>query len=569
MSAQSIEMPIAESKSHWKRGFWSVWATQFQESFSDNAYRFLVISVVTDPAFHGDRVAVLELVAGFLFAAPFVLFSPTGGYLADRYSKRSVILGTKLAEILIMGIALLGLSFGSIPIILLALFLRGIQSSCYSPSKLGVLPEILPSERLSWGNGLIELGSFMAIICGAVAGPVMYARFGGNLEYAGVILLTATLIGLAVSTTLPRVRSAGSTKPWRPNPFGELAEQWELIRKDRTLMLAVLGSTYFFLLAALLQYGIQFGKDALHITTEQTGYLQAAIGIGIGIGSFAAGYLSGGKIEYGLIPLGSAGLTIFAVFLSQNGLSFWEIAVNLALLGFAGGFFIVPVMAIIQHRPADEKRGGVIAASNQLSFIGVGLASVVYAVLTQVAPFHVQGVFLFGGLMTLGATIYAVTLMPDSVLRLLVWILVHSVYRMRIVGRDNIPARGGALFVCNHLSLVDALLLAGSTERHIRFLIYKGYYDRPLIRLFARAARAIPISSEQRPRELIRSLRTASDAIRDGEVVCIFAEGQMTRIGQLLPFRRGFDAQGPQPRRLGIAVVHPEGGEVLPVEVVV
>ena len=541
MDAQAIDMPTVDSKSTWKRGFWSVWATQFQESFSDNAYRFLVLSFVTDRVLGGDQRAVLELVAGILFAAPFVLFSPTGGYLADRFSKRSVILGTKFAEILVMGIALLGLSLGNLPIMLVALFLRGIQSSCYSPSKFGMLPEILPTERLSWGNGLIELGSFAAVICGAVAGPYMYVRLDEHLEYAGMILLAATLIGLAVSSTLPRVRAAGSTKPLRLNPFGELADQWKRIREDRTLMLAVLGSTYFFMLAALLQNAIAYGKDALHISTEDTGYLQAAIGIGIGIGSLAAGYLSGGKIEYGLIPLGSAGLTVFAVLLSRNGLSFWEMVVNLALLGFAGGFFVVPVMAIIQHRPADEKRGGVIAASNQLAFIGVGFASVVYAVLTKVASLQVQGVFLFGGLMTLGATIYAVKLMPDSVLRLLVWLLVHSVYRMRIVGRDNIPEKGGALFVCNHLSLVDALLLAGSTQRHVRFLIYKGFYDRPLIGRFARAARAISISSEQRPRDMIRAFRTASDAIRNGEVVCIFAEGQMTRIGQMLPFRRGFE----------------------------
>jgi acyl-[acyl-carrier-protein]-phospholipid O-acyltransferase / long-chain-fatty-acid--[acyl-carrier-protein] ligase len=182
----------------------------------------------------------------------------------------------------------------------------------------------------------------------------------------------------------------------------------------------------------------------------------------------------------------------------------------------------------------------VIGASNQLSFMGIAVSALLHFVLSSLG-FQPPAIFLFGGVMTLAATVYAVILMPDSLLRLLVWVLVHSVYRIRIKGRDNIPAKGGALFVCNHLSLVDALLLGGTTERHIRFLMYKGYYDRPLIGLFARAARAIPISSEQRPREMIRSLRAASDAIRNGQVVCIFAEGQMTRIGQLLPFRRGFE----------------------------
>jgi len=542
MDAQSLDMPLADSAREWKRDFWSVWATQFQESFSDNAYRWIVISFVAHMVLEGSQRELLNTVAGILFAAPFVLFSPTGGYLADRFSKRAVILGTKFGEIVVMAVALIGLSLGNLPVMLVALFLRGIQSSCYSPSKFGMLPEILPEDRLSWGNGLIELGSFAAIIFGTVVGTSLYSKFEGRLGYAGVILFAATLMGLAISSTLPRVRAAGSTKPLRVNPFGELLEQWVSIRKDRTLFLAVLGSTYFFMLAALLQYAVEYyGKDVLHITQTQTGYLQAAIGIGIGVGSFAAGYLSGGKIEYGLIPLGSAGLTGLAVLLSLNGLSFTTVAILLGLLGFSGGFFAVPIMAIIQHRPDSQKKGGVIAASNQLSFIGIGVAAVLYGVLTGVLHLSVPAVFLAGGLMTLGATIYAVTLMPDSVLRLIVWVLVHSIYRMRVKGRDNIPAKGGALFVCNHLSLVDAMLLAGSTERHIRFLIYKGFYDRPLIGLFARAARAIPISSEQRPRDMIRSLRTASDAIREGEVVCIFAEGQMTRIGQLLPFRRGFE----------------------------
>jgi len=209
-------------------------------------------------------------------------------------------------------------------------------------------------------------------------------------------------------------------------------------------------------------------------------------------------------------------------------------------MGFSAGFFAVPINAIIQHRPDPEKKGSVIGAANQLSFVGIAISALLHFVLSTLG-FQPPAIFLFGGVMTLAATIYAIILVPDSLLRLLVWILIHSVYRIRIQGRDNIPARGGALFVCNHLSLVDALLLGGSTERYIRFLIYKGYYDRPLIGLFARAAGAIPISSEQRPREMIQSLRAASEAIRNGEVVCIFAEGQMTRIGQLLPFRRGFE----------------------------
>jgi acyl-[acyl-carrier-protein]-phospholipid O-acyltransferase/long-chain-fatty-acid--[acyl-carrier-protein] ligase len=535
-------MQATDNSPKWKRGFWSVWATQFQESFSDLAYRWLVISFVTHRAVSTAQVDVQKAIAGVLFAAPFVLFSPAGGYLADRFSKRAVILGTKFGEMLVMTVAFAGLALGNLPIMLGALFLRGIQSSCYSPSKFGMLPEILPDDRLSWGNGIVELGSFVAVIAGTVAGTSLYDWYAGRLSFAGAILFGVTLIGLAVSNTLPRVQAAGSTKPFRVNPFGELAEQWKAMRKDRTLVLAVLGSTYFYMLAMLLQTAVEdWGNLIFKASQSQTGYLQAAIGIGIGIGSFAAGYASGGKIEYGLIPLGSAGLAVFATVISWHAWSFNSLALLLGVLGFAGGFFAVPVMAIIQHRPDAEKKGAVIAASNQLNFIGIGFASLLYWLFTGPLHLPVPAVFLAGAVLTLAATIYAVRLMPDSVLRLLLWILVHSVYRMRIQGRENLPATGGALIVANHLSLVDALLLMCSTDRQVRFLMFRDIYERPFIKPFAKLAGAIPISSAVHPREMIRSLRDASDWIQSGHVACIFAEGEMTRTGQLLPFKRGLE----------------------------
>src|SRR6185436_16122366 len=193
---------------------------QFQESFSDNAFRWIVISFIG--GVFASQAELLKGIATILFSAPFVLFSPTAGFLADRFSKRSVILGTKLGEILVMGTALAGMAMGSLPIMLAALFLRGIQSSCYSPSKFGMLPEILPEKLLSWGNGVLELGSFAAIISGTVAGKALYDLFSGRLGYAGVILFGVTLAGVVISTTLPRVPSAGATKPFRANPLGEL-----------------------------------------------------------------------------------------------------------------------------------------------------------------------------------------------------------------------------------------------------------------------------------------------------------------------------------------------------------
>ena len=286
---------------------------------------------------------------------------------------------------------------------------------------------------------------------------------------------------------------------------------------------------------------MDYGENVLRVGELRTTYLLAALAIGIGLGSFAAGYLSGGKIEYGLVPLGSLGITVFAAVLWHPALSFGQILAVVGALGFFGGFFIVPISAILQHRPAKEDKGVMLAAANLLSSAGLFVAAGVYWVLAVGLHFGPRGVFAIGALMTLAATVYVVWLLPDSLLRFVLWLLTHTVYRIRVDGRDNIPDKGGALFVCNHLSLVDAMLLLASTDRPVRFIMYKGIYEQPWVKPFARILRAIPISSELRPREMLHALRTASEAIQNGEVVCIFAEGQITRIGHLLPFRRGFE----------------------------
>jgi acyl-[acyl-carrier-protein]-phospholipid O-acyltransferase/long-chain-fatty-acid--[acyl-carrier-protein] ligase len=306
--------------------------------------------------------------------------------------------------------------------------------------------------------------------------------------------------------------------------------------------MAVIGNTYFWFLAVLLSQNIIiYGLDVLRIDQTHNGYLQAALAIGIGVGSFAAGYLSGGKIEYGLIPLGSVGITTASVLLARHGLTFNTVAIDLCLLGFFAGFFAVPINALMQHRPRKEDKAGILAAQNLLSSGAAFLAAGAYYALQTVWPRDPSRIFLICSVITFAGTIYVVCLVPDSLLRLFIWLFTHSVYRLRVEGRDNIPEKGGALFVCNHVSFMDALFIIGSTDRMIRAIMFQGIYDHPLVKPFAKAMKAIPISSQLRPREMIKSLRSASEAIQNGDVVCIFAEGQITRIGQLLPFRRGFE----------------------------
>jgi acyl-[acyl-carrier-protein]-phospholipid O-acyltransferase/long-chain-fatty-acid--[acyl-carrier-protein] ligase len=541
-TAQSTSRRGTPPPASWKRGFWSLIATQFQTGFNDNALKFLVTYIVIGMNLPQARRDSLVPIVNAMFAIPFILFSMMGGYFADRHSKRTVTIGTKFFEFGAMAFFILSLALRNLPMELAGVFLISTEGALFGPSKYGLLPELLPEQRLSWGNGILEFGTFLSGIAGVAAAGFLAVEYRGRETVAGFILLGCSCVGLLTSLGISRLPAADPTKQFRWNPVGEFITQMKTIVADRVLGWAVLGNTYLFFLAALLQTVIViYGHDVLRIDERHTSYLQAAIAIGIGLGSVAAGYLSGGKIEYGLIPLGAVGMTVFGGLLYLPGHTLFVVGAHLALLGFFGGLFAVPVNALIQHRPRPEQKGGVIAAANLVSWIGILLSSVAYSLFATVFHQTPRGMFLDGAILTLVTTAYSIYLLPDSLLRFVLWAATHSIYRIRIEGRENIPEAGGALFVCNHMSFVDACLLMASTDRSIRFLMYRGIYDLPYVKPFAKLIRAIPISSEQRPREMLQSLREATNAIKNGEVVCIFAEGQITRIGQLLPFRRGME----------------------------
>jgi acyl-[acyl-carrier-protein]-phospholipid O-acyltransferase / long-chain-fatty-acid--[acyl-carrier-protein] ligase len=525
----------------WRIGFWSLIVTQFQGAFSDNALKTVVtffgLSLALPPFWHRS---LLPIATG-VFSLPFILFSMAGGFLADRYSKRTVTIGVKIFEIAIMSFATAAFFTRNLWMGMTAIFLMGTHSAIFGPSKYGSLPELLPEKQLSWGNGIIELGTFLAIILGAAAGGFLFSSFRGQLASIGLMLIGLAVVGLITSLGITRIPAAAPAQKFRANFLGDVVSQIQLMRQDRVLWLACLGNIYFSFVGQLVFQGVFDLGDRMQIGERNTSLLVVTLALGIGVGSFAAGWLSGGKIEYGLVPLGALGLTIFSFVLGRPNQTFHSLLPLLGALGFFGGFFIVPVSALLQHRPSKEQRGAVLAASNLLSFVGVFIASGVYWVLTSPLNLTPHHMFIATAVMTLIATAYVVWLLPDSLLRLFVWVFTHSVYRLRVEGRDNIPEKGGALFVCNHVSFVDALLLIGSTDRMIRAIMFKDIYDNPFVKPFAKAMKAISISSQLRPREMIKSLREASDAIKNGDVVCIFAEGQITRIGQLLPFRRGFE----------------------------
>lgn len=528
------------------RGFWSLIVTQFQGAFSDNLFQTTVGLLIILGSFQQipeDSQDLMVSGALIVFALPFILFSMAGGYLADRYSKRTITIGTKVAEIFIMVLAVFALWQKEIWFLLPVVFLMGLQSAIFGPSKYGLLPELLPEKRLSWGNGIIELGTFLAIIGGAIAAGFLLNSGDDNLHWIGFALVALAIFGTFTSTSIDRVPPADTSATFRVNFVSELRRQLRTIVKDRVLFLAVLGNMYFFFIATLIQKAnlLFYGRDILELgLLDITVYLMAPVAVGVGIGSISAGYLSGKKIEYGLIPLGSIGMMVFGLLLARQNPTILSAAINLSAFGFFAGFFIVPVTAIIQHRPDNDRRGSVIATANLLSFVGILLGGSIHMVLSGAGLDPLQ-IFLAISVMTFAATVYVAYLLPDSLLRFVLWLLTHTIYRIHVEGRDNIPDKGGALFVCNHLSLVDGLLLIASTDRFIRFMMYKEIYERRWIRPLAKIMGVIPISTETRPREMIGALNEATDSIRRGEVVCIFAEGQITRIGQMLPFRRGLE----------------------------
>jgi acyl-[acyl-carrier-protein]-phospholipid O-acyltransferase / long-chain-fatty-acid--[acyl-carrier-protein] ligase len=499
-------------------GFWSLVVTQFQGAFNDNALKFLVIYLVVEMSLPVRERDWLVLVVGALFALPFILFSMTGGFLADRFSKRSVTIGTKWMELGVMLFTLGALARGNLKLEAAGVFLLSSQAAVFGPSKYGLLPELLPEKDLSWGNGVIELGTFLAAISATVASGFLAYHFRGQQSRSGAVLIGCTLAGLATSFGISRVPAANPARMFNRNPLGDLGEQIRTIRSDRVLCWSVVGNFYLWFLAALLQFTIViYGHDILRIDERHISYLQAAVAVGIGLGSLVAGYLSDAKIEYGLIPAGAVGMAIFGFLSASHGISLERAAAYLGLLGFFGGFYAVPLNALIQHRPDPARKGGVIAAANLISFVGVFAAAGVYFALSEGLRLRADEIFFAGACMTLAAALYAVVFLPDSVVRLVMWILTHSVYRVHVEGRDNIPERGGALFVVNDVTLLDVIFLSAATDRPIRFVTERKPFARtaPVIR---KALRVVQLTDHDKPAEF---WGIVPGAFASGEVVCI------------------------------------------------
>ena len=544
-----------------RRRFGPFFFTQFLGAFNDNVFKnaLLILIVFQIPSFGFLSTDTLINFSAGLFILPFFLFSATAGQLADKYEKSFLVRLIKLLEIVIMLFAAIGLYLQSIPLLLGVLFLMGSQSALFGPVKYGIIPQLLDDDDLIGGNGLVGMGTFMAILLGTAIGGVLI----GNLE-AGTLAVGGMVVGVAcvgywVSRSVPAVPTVDSGLKINWNP---LTETWQIIqftRRNRTVFLSVIGISWFWFFGAtyLAQFP-NYTRVVLHGNGQVVTLLLSLFSIGIGLGALLCERLSGRMVELGLVPFGSIGLTIFGIdvvfstpevsgdelvgamgFLLTPGSP--RLLLDVILIGLFGGFYIVPLYALVQQRSEESHRSRIIAGNNVLNALFM-LLSAAMAIAAFSAGFTLPELLLLTAVLNGLVAIYIYTLVPEFLMRFVVWILIHTIYRIRKRGLEQIPERGAAVLVCNHVSFVDALVIAGCVRRPIRFVMYYKIFQIPLLSFVFRTAGAIPIASKkENPALLEQAFDQIADCLGKGHLVCIFPEGQVSADGVMGVFRPGIE----------------------------
>ncbi len=397
------------------KGFWSLILVQFQGAFSDNALKWLVSFLVLEAAFSKEqRDTWFVLIVPLLFAIPFLLFSIPGGYFADKYSKRNVTFAMKCLELTTMTLATYSLATDQLKLCAACLFLISSQAAIFGPTKYALLPELLPLEKLSWGNGIIELTTLLSAIIAALAGGYLVHTFHGRQIWSGVIFLALSALGLLAATGIDKLPPAAPTRRFKWNFAGEFFREISHMREDRTLFTAVIANTFFWFLGSLLLLNIVlYATDILRVDEIHSSYFLAGLSLGIGIGSFLAGLASGRKIEFGMLLPAIVVMAGMATLLSLPGLTFTAVLVILAFLGGAGGFFVVPINAAIQHRPHPDEKGRTIATANLLSFIGVALQPLAQYAMLHLGHPNPARIFLICAVMSFVMAFVLLRMLPD------------------------------------------------------------------------------------------------------------------------------------------------------------
>ncbi len=564
--------------------------TQFLGVFNDHAYKIIVVLAASAAtASYGENTALLAFIT-VAYALPFISIPSLAGYLADRFSKRNVLVLAKFAELLIMLAGTLAFAkfadWGVWPLAFIMFFMAA-QSCFFSPAYNGILPENFSEKLISRVNGISGMLTMFAVIMGMSLGILIKSAFP-NLRDCGLVLSAISLLGFIFSMRIiPGLPSAPDSK-WDWNIFRQYVEGFALIRKKKAVFLSILGDAYFVGMGTAVQsLLLVYGKFSLGMSSDAAlGLLQFCLAIGMGAGCYFAGRLSGRKVELGLVPIGAAGVSIFLVLCALlpgspvnlpaplSTIFYPWLNLHIFLLGIFGGFFIIPLRAYLQQKSDPVCRGTIIANANVLCFSSILLSGLLMFLLTSggdhectakniVSSFCFKispdRIFLSLALLTVLVTVYAARILPELTARFIVVLLTHSVYKIKIRGENNIPESGPALLVSNHVSFVDALLITACSSRLVRFIMHSDYYVHPLINPIVKLGGVIPVPSPGTPKAMAQAIEKTHEALRNGDVVCIFPEGKLTRNGLMDEFKRGFSRMIPPdldvpiiPVRLGL-----------------
>ncbi len=535
--------------------------TQFLGAFNDNVFKNALIIFIT---FHvasltqADINTLINTAAG-LFILPFFIFSAFAGQVADKFEKSLLIRRVKLAEIGIMALAGVGFLIGHTGFLIAVLFLMGTQSAFFGPVKYSILPQHLKATELVGGNALVEMGTFLAILVGTIVGGILAGFGDAGRGWVTAALLLVAVCGWLSSRKIPRARAPVPDLKLNLNPFSETLRVLRFTYENKVVFRSILGISWFWFYGALFLAQLPaYTKTVLGGDAQVVTLLLATFSVGIGLGSLLCERMSGHKVEIGLVPFGAIGLTVFAIdlalaspeqpaaslvgiggFLDQPGSI--RILADLTLMALFGGFYSVPLYALIQQRTREENRARVIAGNNILNALFM-VVSALFAIGMLRAGVTLPNLFLAMGLLNVAVAVYIFKLVPEFLMRFLVWMLVHSVYRLRLKNIEAIPETGPAVIACNHVSFVDALIIMAACRRPIRFIMYYKIFDIPIMRFIFRTAGAIPIASKKEdPALQEKAFEAVAKGLERGDLIGIFPEGEITRDGELGTFRPGIE----------------------------
>ena len=543
--------------------FW----TQAAGAANDNLFKFAFTVMVTyQLSVSWLPPAMAGLVIGALFILPFLLFSATAGQITDKLEKTRIIRFVKNLEIAIMLVAALGFWLGQVPVLLLCTFLMGVHSTLFGPVKFAYLPQVLSERELTGGNGMVEMGTFVAILLGNVAGGLLVALPGVGHGAVALACLALALVGRVLAQYIP---GAPATDPglrvnW--NPFTETWRNLRLAHGNPVVFRSLLGISWmWFFGAVFLSQFPSFAKEVLHGNEQVASLLLVVFSVGIGTGSLLCEVLSRRHVEIGLVPLGAIGMSVFSIdlYFAARGLppptgpmagaaagyyslggflaqpAHWRVMADLALLSLFAGLYSVPMYALIQLRSQPTHRARIIAANNILNALFMIASSLIAGALLG-AGLTVPQVFLLTGLANAVVAFYIFMLVPEYLLRFVAWVASRFIYRFQVRGDAHIPATGAAILACNHVSFVDAVLLMAASPRPIRFLMDHRIFQVPVLGWLFRLAKAIPVAPQKEdPQAYQAAFDAAAQVLREGDLLAIFPEGGITRDGQLQPFKGG------------------------------